>query len=106
MGPPSLSNRWPDSMLRRAILIVAALMAALALWFLSRRLWWPGIQLLLIAALIFIGTAFENWRYRKGAGPVGARWQKTDEKFADPISGEEMEVQYDPASGERRYVRR
>ena len=66
----------------------------------------PGLQILILAALLFLGTAFEAWRYRKGPGPAGARWQHTEERFADPISGEEMEVQYDPVSGERRYVRR
>ena len=76
------------------------------LWLLSRHLWAPGLQVLVIAALVFLGTAFESWRYRKGPAPPGAQWQHTGEKFADPVSGEEMEVQYDPVSGERRYVRR
>ncbi len=60
----------------------------------------PALQLLLLSGLIYAGTVFETWRYRKDAGPPGAQWQRTDEKFADPISGEEMEVQYDrcPAS--------
>jgi hypothetical protein len=93
-------------MLRKGVLAVAVLLALLGLWLLSQRLRVPGAQVLAIAAVIFLGTAFENWRYRKGAGPQGAQWQHTDEKFADPISGEELEVQYDPVSGERRYVRR
>jgi hypothetical protein len=61
---------------------------------------------LIVAVLVFIGTAFERWRYLKGPAPAGARWQHTGEKFADPVSGEELQVEYDPASGERRYVRR
>ncbi len=93
-------------MLRKLILTLAVLLALVGLGLLGHRLWAPGLQLLAIAAVIFLGTAFESWRYRKGAGPQGAQWQHTDEKFADPISGEEMEVQYDPVSGERRYVRR
>jgi hypothetical protein len=93
-------------MLRRFVLGIALLLAMLGLWLLSRRLWAPGLQVLAMAALVFLGTAFESWRYRKGSGPHGAQWQHTAEKFADPISGEEMEVQYDPVSGERRYVRR
>jgi hypothetical protein len=93
-------------MLRKFVLALAVLLAMVGLWLLSRRIWAPGVQVLGIAALIFLGTAFENWRYRKDSGPSGAQWQHTDEKFADPISGEEMEVQYDPVSGERRYVRR
>lgn len=93
-------------MLRRLVLGIALLLALVGLWLLSHRSWAPGAQVLVIAALIFVGTAFESWRYRKGAGPHGAQWRHTDEKFADPISGEEMEVQYDPVSGERRYVPR
>jgi hypothetical protein len=93
-------------MLRKFVLACALVMAAVALWLISRGQWVPALQMLVVAALIFLGTAFESWRYRKGAGPDGAHWQHTDEKFSDPISGEELEVQYDPVSGERRYVRR
>ncbi|HEY6454856.1 MAG TPA: hypothetical protein VIY90_06175 [Steroidobacteraceae bacterium] len=93
-------------MLRRIVLGLGLLLAAAGLWLLCLRVWSPGLQLLIVGALIFVGTAFESWRYRKGTGPHGARWQITEEKFADPISGEVMDVQYDPVSGERRYVRR
>jgi hypothetical protein len=106
MAPPSSSARRPKPMLRKAVLCIALLLALTGLWLLSRHIWQPGIQLLVVALLVFLGTVFENWRYRKGSGPRGAQWQPTQEKFADPISGEEMEVQYDPVSGERRYVRR
>jgi hypothetical protein len=92
-------------MLRKVVLGIALLLAALGVGLVSRRIWAPGLQVLGFAVLVFLGTAFESWRYRK-APPPGAQWQRTDEKFADPISGEEMEVQYDPVSGERRYVRR
>lgn len=92
--------------LRKLVLGIAALLALVGLWLVTRRVWVPGLQVLLIAALVFAGTAFERWRYRKGAGPQGAQWQMTDEKFSDPITGEEMQVQYDPVSGERRYLRR
>jgi len=93
-------------MFRRVILLIALLLAATGTWLLSQRVWVPGWQILASAVLVFVGTAFEKWRYRKGPGPHGAQWQRTEEKFADPISGEELEVQYDPVSGERRYVRR
>jgi hypothetical protein len=93
-------------MLRKVVLGLAVLLAALGVALLSRQLWAPGFQVLGSAALIFVCTAFERWRYRKAPAPPGARWQRTEERFADPISGEELEVQYDPVSGERRYVRR
>lgn len=93
-------------MLRKLVLALALLLAMVGLWLVSQRLWAPGVQVLGVAAVIFLGTAFESWRYRKDPEPRGAQWQHTDEKFADPISGEEMAVEYDPVSGERRYVRR
>lgn len=62
-----------------------------------------GIYLLCLGAAIILGTAFERWRYRN-APPTGASWERTGERFEDPATGETMEVQYDRASGERRYV--
>jgi hypothetical protein len=63
----------------------------------------PGIYLICVGAAIILGTAFERWRYRNAA-PAGARWERTEERFEDPSTGETMEVHYDRASGERRYV--
>ncbi len=62
-----------------------------------------GIGLLCVGAAIILGTAFERWRYRK-TPPAGASWERTGERFEDPSTGETLEVQYDRASGERRYV--
>ena len=93
-------------MLRKVVLTGALLLAAVALWLLVQHLWAPAIQLLLVAAVVFLGTVFEAWRYRKGPAPPGARWQQTGEKFVDPVSGEQIEVEYEPVSGERRYLRR
>ncbi len=93
-------------MLRKTVLGVALLLAAVRLWLVSRHVWAAGLQALIVAVVVFLGTAFESWRYRKGPVPPGARWQSTGERFSDPVSGEELEVQYDPESGERRYVRR
>jgi len=64
-----------------------------------------GINLVCIGAVIVLGTVFERWRYRKSAPPAGARWERTGERFVDPATGDTMEVYYDPASGERRYLR-
>ena len=64
----------------------------------------PGIYLLCVGSAVVLGTAFERWRYRN-APPAGARWERTEERFEDPATGETLEVQYDRASGARRYVR-
>jgi hypothetical protein len=66
----------------------------------------PGIYLLCVGALILLGTLFERWRYRRYEPTPDERWQATGERFLDPTSGQSVEVFYDPASGERRYVRR
>ena len=63
-----------------------------------------GIYLLCVGTAILLGTVFERWRYHN-APPAGARWERTGERFEDPATGHTMEVQYDRASGERRYVR-
>jgi hypothetical protein len=93
-------------MLRKVVLGFAVVMGVVGLGLVARGVWAPGFQLLVIATLVVLGTVFERWRYHKAPSAPGTQWQHTDEKFADPISGEEMEVQYDPVSGERRYVRR
>ncbi|MDE2052910.1 MAG: hypothetical protein KGL45_03880 [Gammaproteobacteria bacterium] len=64
----------------------------------------PRIYLICVGAAIIAGTAFERWRYRN-TPPAGAHWERTGERFEDPSTGETMEVHYDRASGERRYVR-
>ncbi|MDE2448814.1 MAG: hypothetical protein KGO22_07585 [Gammaproteobacteria bacterium] len=64
----------------------------------------PGFELLCVGGAIILGTAFERWRYHN-TPPAGARWERTGERFEDPATGDTMEVQYDRASGERRYVR-
>jgi len=64
----------------------------------------PRIYLICIGTAIILGTAFERWRYHN-APPAAAHWERTGERFEDPATGETMEVHYDRASGERRYVR-
>ncbi|MBW8786016.1 MAG: hypothetical protein JF593_15530 [Novosphingobium sp.] len=65
-----------------------------------------GIGLILVGALIVAGLVLEP-RYRGGrpdAEPGGRGWQRTGERFRDEESGQWLEVWFDPASGERRYV--
>jgi len=91
-------------MLRTAVLALGIIAIAGGALLLRAGPMGPGIYLICLGAAIFIGTAFERWRYRK-AQPAGARWERTGERFQDPATGETLEVQYDRASGERRYVR-
>jgi hypothetical protein len=43
--------------------------------------------------------------WRRGPQPPGPDWQKTEERFVDPSSGETLDVWFHPTSGERAYVR-
>jgi uncharacterized membrane protein HdeD (DUF308 family) len=60
-----------------------------------------GIYLLCLGAAIILSTVFER-RYRTKSR--AASWERTGERFEDPATGAIMEVHYDRASGERRYV--
>ena len=90
-------------MLRTLVLALGALAAAAGAAITAAGDRGTGIYLLCVGAVIVLGTLFERWRYRS-ASPPGARWERTGERFEDPGTGETLEVQYDPASGERRYV--
>ncbi|WP_460597945.1 hypothetical protein [Geomonas sp. Red276] len=60
---------------------------------------------LIWGGILVIAIPFERWRYRRQHRDDG-QWQPTGEKFEDPETGQIMEVEYDPVSGERRYVRK
>ena len=60
---------------------------------------------LLFGAILILGTVFERWRYKPAVTPQSAKGQPTGERFVDPESGHLMQVYYDPATGERNYVK-
>ena len=92
-------------MLRTVVLIIALIFAAVGAWLLSQGVTIPGAQALGVGGVLALGIIFERWRYQKSA-PPDARWQPTGERFTDPVSGKDVEVLYDPVSGERRYLER
>jgi len=65
----------------------------------------PGIQALVMGCVVVIGILCER-RYRDDKQQPQGPWQATGERFVDPTSGKDVEVYYDPKSGERRYVER
>jgi hypothetical protein len=91
-------------MLRMLVLALGGIAVAAGAFLFGSGTRGAGIYLVCLGAAIVLGTAFERWRYR-GAAPGGALWERTEERFQDPTTGETMEVHYDRASGERRYVR-
>ncbi|HEX4268708.1 MAG TPA: hypothetical protein VHY36_12535 [Steroidobacteraceae bacterium] len=91
-------------MLRTLVLTLGGIAVAAGALLVGSGTRGPGIYLICVGAVTVLGTAFERWRYRNAA-PADARWERTEERFEDPSTGETMEVHYDRASGERRYVR-
>lgn len=92
-------------MLRTIVLVFACLAIALGLYLCTHGIVGRGgIQTLTGGAIILLGTLFERWRYKnRNATDARGDWQPTGERFADPGSGEKVEVLYDPNSGERLY---
>jgi hypothetical protein len=91
-------------MLRAVVLGFATLLSAIGVFLMLKGVTGPGVQALGVGIVIILGTLFERWRYTQSGRHLNGRWQPTGERFADPSTGKDMEVFYDPASGERRYV--
>jgi hypothetical protein len=67
---------------------------------------WGGLVLVAMG-LALAGTPWFERRYRSTqAPPLGAGWAATGEVFRDEEKGEWLEVWFNAASGERRYVPR
>ncbi len=65
-----------------------------------------GVPLTIGAGIFTLLVLGESWRYRRGHSRAAeSHFEKTAERYRDPTSGELMEVQYDPRTGARRYVR-
>jgi hypothetical protein len=93
-------------MLRSFVVAVAVLVSCAGIGLIWQGLYRPGWYAFGFGVIVIVGTLFERWRYRPGKGAANGRWESTDERFVDPSSGDEVEVQFDPRSGERRYITR
>ena len=91
-------------MLRAAVLLFATVLTATGAVLFLKGITVAGIQAGGIGILLILGTLFERWRYTRNDEPGGKRWEATGERFTDPTTGKIVEVMYDPATGERRYV--
>ena len=90
-------------MLRTAVLIFGCLILALGAYLCTLGPAFGGIQTLVGGAIFVLGTLFERWRYNNKNASMDADWEATGERFVDPATGKNMEVFYDPRSGERQY---
>jgi hypothetical protein len=91
-------------MLRTVVISVGAILTCAGIVLIACGVHAPGWQALAIGVIVLIGTLFERWRYRRIEKPPNGDWQRTEEQFIDPSSGEPVEVMFDPRTGERRYV--
>jgi hypothetical protein len=91
-------------MLRNVVIAVSAILTCVGVGLIAWGVYAPGWQALALGAIVLIGTLFERWRYRRIEEPSNGHWQRTDEQFIDPTSGDPVEVMFDPRTGERRYV--
>jgi len=90
-------------MLRTVVFIVALTvgLAGAGACLLGHTEVWPSA---LWGGIIAAAVLVERWRYRAGArASPDDGWQKTDERFVDPESGQTMRVLYNARTGERRY---
>jgi hypothetical protein len=87
-------------MLRTVLLIMGAILLATPL-VASRAAIGPAV----IGAVIVLAILVERFVYKPiGDEPPGPGWNKTDERFADPGSGRNVAVYYNPRTGQRRYI--
>ena len=91
-------------MLRTVVIAVAAILTCVGIGLIACGVHTPGWQALSLGVIVLIGTLFERWRYRRIEEASNGRWQRTDEQFIDPSTGDPVEVMFDPRTGERRYV--
>ncbi len=91
-------------MLRKVLLGIGILMLVVGVLMLFAQ---PAnaFPLLLFGGLLTLSAVFERWRYKQPKTAAAARGSATGERFIDPESGALMEVWYDPATGERSYVK-
>ena len=91
-------------MLRTVVIAVGVILTCVGIGLIASGVHAPGWQALAVGVIVLIGTLFERWRYRPIEQPSNGHWQRTDEQFIDPSTGEPVQVMFDPSTGERRYV--
>ena len=90
-------------MLRIALLVFACLLVVFGACLWAGGVVSGGAEAFTAGVILLLGTLFERWRYKNRNASVEGDWQRTGERFVDPQTGKEVEVLYDPKSGERRY---
>lgn len=90
-------------MLRAVALILTIVLLGAAL--LAVAAGWHMLPFATLPAILLFGLLFERYVYQPiRPEPPGPGWDRTPERFADPRSGQNVVVYYNPRTGERRYV--
>ncbi len=92
-------------MLRKGVIVVTAVALVVAIGLLttgSASTVVLGVWLAFSAAVLLLAILFERGRYRPTE--AGGPWVRSTERFQDPTTGRWVQVEYNPRTGERRYL--
>ena len=90
-------------MLRALVLMFGCLLAGVGAALCLAGVKSPGLEALIFGAVLVCAVLFERWRYGRLEKTPTGEWQATGERFSDPQTGLNVEVFYNPHTGERRY---
>jgi hypothetical protein len=90
---------------RKAILIVGAVLLTISVVGVLTGRTGAMIGSAAFGAVLVVAVLVERYIYKPiGNEPPGPGWDKTAERFADPRSGKDVTVYFNPTTGQRRYV--
>ncbi len=85
---------------------VLAVVAGVAIGSRAPRAWPVALDLTVLGVLIVVTTIWERRYGRNAALRRRPGFEATGESFVDPTTGTTVDVDYNPATGERLYRRR
>lgn len=93
-------------MILRNFVLVCALLLTVAGLILLALGHAPGLQLAIGAGVFSLLILGECWRYRRACADDGpGEFEATGERYRDPATDDWMEVEFNPQTGARRYVK-
>jgi hypothetical protein len=76
---------------------------ALALFLVVESLPISAAWVALGGGVLLVAAIYEHGRYQAAIAADRSQFQRTEEVFTDPTSGQRMRVWFDPATGQRDY---
>ena len=91
-------------MLRRLLIIYGLLCLVGAVVLFALHVTLVLVIYLAVNGFVIVGgILFERRGYRPRVSQTAGNWEKTGERFVDPTTKREIEVYYNPQTGERDY---